>query len=305
MNIHPDIKRALKENKPIVALESTIITHGLPHPENVDMAREVEGIVREAGAVPATIAIIEGVITVGLHDATLDALALHPAPLKVSTRDIGYAISQKKTGGTTVAATMQIAEQVGIHVFATGGIGGVHRGAELSFDVSSDLEALGNCRVAVVCAGAKAILDLGKTLEVLETKGVEVVGYKTDTLPAFYTRSSKHAVPHRLDTPEDVAALMHAKWSFGLPGGVVVANPIPESHAADEALIEKAIAKALQDMKHQGIIGKDQTPYLLERVRQLTEGKSVDANVALVRHNAAVAADIAVAYAKQHPLNDA
>ncbi len=298
MIIHPDVQDALANQQPVVALESTIITHGLPYPENVTMARKVEAIVRDAGAVPATIALIQGKITVGLDDKTLDTLAKNPDPIKVSTRDFGYAISQKKTGGTTVAGTLHVAEQAGIRVFATGGIGGVHRGAESTFDVSRDLEALAIHRVAVVCAGAKAILDLGKTLEVLETKGVDVIGYGTDVLPAFYTRESDFAVPHRLNTPEAVAALMQAKWAFNVPGGVVIVNPIPREHAADPSLIQRTIQEALIDMNERRITGKDQTPFLLDRLRQLTEGKSVDANLALVYHNARVAADIAVAYAK-------
>jgi pseudouridine-5'-phosphate glycosidase len=304
MKISQEVKEALSNNDPVVALESTIISHGMPYPENLDMARKIERIVRDEGAVPATIAIIEGVIHVGLNEDELVKLAQGSCVMKLSKRDIAYAISEKKDGATTVSATMLLAEKAGINVFATGGIGGVHRFAENTFDISRDLEEIASCNVAVVSAGAKAILDLPKTLEYLETKGVEVIGYQTDTFPAFYTRESELSVTHRLDAPEAIARLMYAKWHLPLRGGIVVANPIPEEHSIPSEWIDEKINYALEEASSQGIKGKDTTPFLLSRVKELTEGSSLKANLELVYNNAILAARIAKSYSqlvKQNP----
>lgn len=296
LSIHPDVQNARNNNLPIVALESTIISHGMPYPENIKMALRVEEIIRAEGAVPATIAILDGQIKVGLTREELEQLAKSKDVLKVSKRDFGYVLSQKKTGATTVSATMLIAEMAGIKVFATGGIGGVHRGAEKTFDISRDLEELANVNVAVVCAGAKSILDLGLTLEFLETKGVEVLGYQTKELPAFYSRESGFDLDYSMETPEDIAKLIHAKWSLGLSGGVVIANPIPKSYSLDSKMINKVIDQALEDAKLDGIKGKDTTPYLLSKVKEITKGESLDANLELVFNNAKLAAQIAKFY---------
>lgn len=304
MRISQEVKEALGNNDPVVALESTIISHGMPYPENLDMARKIERIVRDEGAAPATIAIIEGVIHVGLNEDELVKLAQGSRVMKVSKRDIAYAISEKKDGATTVSATLLLAEKAGINVFATGGIGGVHRFAENTFDISRDLEELASCNVAVVSAGAKAILDLPKTLEYLETKGVEVIGYQTDTFPAFYTRESELSVTHRLDEPEAIARLMYAKWHLPLRGGIVVANPIPEEHSIPSEWIDEKINYALEEASSQGIKGKETTPFLLARVKELTEGSSLKANLELVYNNAILAARIAKSYSqlvKQNP----
>ncbi|MBU1094488.1 MAG: pseudouridine-5'-phosphate glycosidase [Firmicutes bacterium] len=296
LSIHPDVQNARNNNLPIVALESTIISHGMPYPENIKMALHVEEIIRAEGAVPATIAILDGQIKVGLTREELEQLAKSKDVLKVSKRDFGYVLSQKKTGATTVSATMLIAEMAGIKVFATGGIGGVHRGAEKTFDISRDLEELANVNVAVVCAGAKSILDLGLTLEFLETKGVEVLGYQTKELPAFYSRESGFDLDYSMETPEDIAKLIHAKWSLGLSGGVVIANPIPKSFSLDSKMINKVIDQALEDAQSDGIKGKDTTPYLLSKVKDITKGESLDANLELVFNNAKLAAQIAKFY---------
>jgi len=304
MKISQEVKEALSNNDPVVALESTIISHGMPYPENLDMARKIERIVRDEGAVPATIAIIAGVIHVGLNEDELVKLAQGSCVMKVSKRDIAYAISEKKDGATTVSATLLLAEKAGINVFATGGIGGVHRFAENTFDISRDLEELASCNVAVVSAGAKAILDLPKTLEYLETKGVEVIGYQTDSFPAFYTRESELSVTHRLDEPEAIARLMYAKWRLPLQGGIVIANPIPEEHSIPSEWIDEKINYALEEASSQGIKGKDTTPFLLSRVKELTEGSSLKANLELVYNNAVLAARIAKSYSqlvKQNP----
>ncbi|MBS3984102.1 MAG: pseudouridine-5'-phosphate glycosidase [Selenomonadales bacterium] len=304
MKISQEVKEALSNNDPVVALESTIISHGMPYPENLDMARKIERIVRDEGAVPATIAILEGVIHVGLNEDELMKLAQGSRVMKVSKRDIAYAISEKKDGATTVSATLLLAERAGINVFATGGIGGVHRFAENTFDISRDLEEIASCNVAVVSAGAKAILDLPKTLEYLETKGVEVIGYQTDSFPAFYTRESALSVTHRLDEPEAIARLMYAKWHLPLRGGIVIANPIPEEHSIPSEWIDEKINYALEEASSQGIKGKDTTPFLLSRVKELTEGSSLKANLELVYNNAVLAARIAKSYSqlvKQNP----
>ena len=297
LKLSPDVTGALAANRPLVALESTIITHGMPYPQNLEMAGKVESIIREAGAVPATVAIMDGAFRVGLTADDLERLArTGMQAAKASRRDVAALLNSGGIAGTTVATTMQAADMAGIRVFATGGIGGVHRGAETTFDISADLEELGRTPVAVVCAGAKAILDIPKTLEVLETKGVPVIGYGTDEFPAFWTRSSGYPVDHRLDTPEAVAALIETQFSLGL-GGVLVGNPIRAEDELDAGFIDENIGKAIADADRQGISRKDLTPYLLRRIFKLTGGKSLVSNIALVENNARVAAAIAVALA--------
>jgi pseudouridine-5'-phosphate glycosidase len=293
------VRRAVVSSAPVVALESTIIAHGMPYPQNLEMAREVEEVVRRAGAVPATIAIVDGVLRAGLSGGELEHFAQSgPSIPKVSTRDIPYIMARKATGATTVASTMRIAALAGIAVFATGGIGGAHREADTTFDISNDLHEFALSNVAVVTAGAKAILDLPLTLEVLETNGVPVVGFGTAEFPAFYSRSSGLAVPMQLDTSVEVAAMMKAKWSLGLPGGIVVANPIPVADEIPAQEITPHISRALSEAKEQGIAGKSVTPFLLKRIAEITEGRSLKANIALVMNNARTSAEIAVAYAK-------
>jgi len=294
-----EVQYALENRLPVVALETTIISHGMPYPQNVEMAKEVEQIIRDHGAVPATIGIMSGKIKVGLNETELEEFATNPQVEKVSRRDFPYLLAAGKIGATTVAGTMIAAQLAGIHVFATGGIGGVHREGEITWDVSADLTELAQTNVAVVCAGAKSILDLGRTLEYLETQGVPVVGYCTDEFPSFYSRVSGYGVDFRLDTPEEVATLMDTKWGLGLNGGMVIANPVPEAAALDFREIEGVIVTALQEAKEQGITGKKVTPFLLDKVKQLSGGKSLQTNIALVKHNAEVAAKIAVAFAKR------
>lgn len=289
-----EVQEAIGSGKPIVALESTIISHGMPYPQNVQTAKEVEDIIRNNGAVPATIAILNGKIKIGLSHEDLEFLAKSNDIEKASRRDLPYLLSQKKNGATTVAATMICAELAGIKVFVTGGIGGVHREAETTMDISADLQELAQTNVAVVCAGAKSILDIGLTLEYLETHGVPVVGYDTDILPAFYTRTSPFGVNFRLNTPQEVADMIKTKWDLGLNGGVVVANPIPEEDALEEKFITGIIEQALEEAKFNNISGKEVTPFLLSRVKELTEGVSLTANIALVKNNAQVGAKIAV-----------
>jgi len=298
LEIHPNIQKAIFENKPVVVLESTIISHGMPYPDNVAMALSVEEVILNEGAIPATIAIIDGVIKVGLTKDEIEYLAQAKDVLKVSKRDFAYAISQKRTGATTVSATMLIAEMAGLSIFATGGIGGVHRGATKTFDISRDLEELANVNVCVVCAGAKSILDLGLTLEFLETKGVEIIGYKTKSLPAFYTRDSKFEVDYQLDSPTEIANLIFTKWDMGLRGGVVVANPIPDAYSLDSSLINKAIEKALLEAEEKQIKGKEITPFLLSKVKEITGGESLASNIELMKNNAKLAALIAINFAK-------
>lgn len=297
LSVQPEVAAALSESRPVVALESTLIAHGMPYPRNVETARAMETTVRRAGAVPATIAVLDGRIRVGLSDEDLERLATGVAIGKLSRRDLPVALATGSDGATTVAATMICADLADIRVFATGGIGGVHRGGDVTLDISADLDELARTNVAVVCAGAKAILDLPKTLEYLETRGVPVLGYATDEFPAFYARTCGLTVTHRCDTAEDVARIMRAKWTLGLDGGVVVGNPIPETAALDTAIVETAIAQALADADHAGIVGKALTPFLLARLEDLTGGQSLAANRALVIDNADVAARIAVAYA--------
>ncbi len=297
LDINPEVKTALEEGKPVVALESTIISHGMPYPQNVETAQQVEKIIRDNGAIPATIAIIKGRLKVGMTEDEIEYLGKTGLAVnKASRRDIPFIVANEGDGATTVASTMILAQMAGIKVFATGGIGGVHRGAQQTFDISADLQELSNTNVAVVCAGAKSILDIGLTLEYLETHGVPVIGYQTSTLPAFYTRESKFSVDYQLNTSTQIAAAMKAKWSMGLAGGIVVANPIPEEFALDRVMIDKAIANAVSEMEEKGISGKESTPFLLAKVAEITEGNSLSANIQLVFNNAKLAAEIAVDY---------
>ncbi|MBG9449544.1 pseudouridine-5'-phosphate glycosidase [Cytobacillus firmus] len=293
-----EVVEAKKANKPVVALESTIISHGMPYPQNVQTAKEVEEIIRKNGAVPATIAILNGKIKIGLSDEELEFLAQSKDVEKASRRDLPYLVAKKKNGATTVAATMICAELAGIEVFVTGGIGGVHREAETTMDISADLQELAMTNVAVICAGAKSILDIGLTLEYLETHGVPVVGFETDVLPAFYTRTSPFSVNYRVDHVEEAAEMIRTKWELGLRGGVVIANPIPEKDAMEEALITGVIETALKEANENNIAGKKVTPFLLGKVKELTEGRSLTANIALVKHNAEVGSKIAVSLNK-------
>jgi len=289
-----EVQQAKEEGKAIVALESTIISHGMPYPQNVKMAREVEQIVRDNGAVPATIAIIDGKIKIGLTDDELELFGKSSDVAKVSRRDLPQIIATKKLGATTVATTMICAELVDIKIFVTGGIGGVHKGAETTMDVSADLEELAQTDVAVVCAGAKSILDLALTMEYLETKGVPVLGYETECLPAFYTRNSEFKLNFSTDSIDVIADVLKTKWELNLKGGVVIANPIPKEFAMDEAYINGIIDQAIKEAEENHIIGKDTTPFLLGKIKELTDGKSLDVNIELVKHNAKVGAQIAV-----------
>ena len=289
-----EVETARREGKPVVALESTLISHGMPFPQNVETARTLEKLIRDEGVAPATIALLDGKIRVGLNDAELERLATGENVFKASRRDLPYLLSQGKTGATTVAATMICAKLAGIQVFATGGVGGVHRGGETSLDISADLSELARTSVAVVCAGVKSILDIGRTLEVLETLGVPVIGYRADSFPAFYTRSSAHRVDARVDTVADLADLLKTKWALGR-GGVLIANPVPETEAMPAAAIDEAVEGALAEVSAQGLQGKAVTPFLLSRVAALTKGRSLTTNIALVKHNARVAAELALA----------
>jgi pseudouridine-5'-phosphate glycosidase len=297
LTITDEVRDALDSGRPVVALESTIISHGMPYPDNVEMARTVEQIVRDHGATPATIAVLHGRPTIGLSADDLELLASDESVMKVSIRDLPYVVSRDLHGATTVASTMRLAALAGIEVFVTGGLGGVHRGAQATYDVSADLTELSTTSVAVVCAGVKSILDIGLTLEKLETLGVPVVGYGTDEFPSFFSRSSGFGAPMRLDTPGEVAGLIRAKWDLGLTGGVVVANPIPAESEIPADEIGTIIDQALADMDRLGITGKDATPYLLGRIVEITEGASLKANIALVEHNARLGAAIATACA--------
>ncbi|MCB0894940.1 MAG: pseudouridine-5'-phosphate glycosidase [Nocardioides sp.] len=293
LTLTEEVADALRDGAPVVALESTIISHGMPYPQNVAMATEVEGIIRDHGAVPATIAVLDGRPRVGLGADDLELLASHGDVTKVSVRDLPLVVARGTHGATTVAATMRLASLAGIEVFVTGGLGGVHRGAQQTFDVSADLTELGQTSVGVVSAGVKSILDIGLTLETLETLGVPVLAVGSDEFPSFYSRSSGHAAPNRVDTAAEVAAVMRAKWDLGLAGGVVVANPIPEEDEIPADEIGLIIDQALADMERLGIHGKDATPYLLGRIVEITGGASLTANIALVRHNARLGAAIA------------
>ncbi len=298
LDIHHEVKAAIEAGKAVVALESTIISHGMPYPKNVETALEVEKIAREHGAVPATIAIMNGRIKVGLTSKEIESLGQSDDAVKASRRDIPFILVKGLTGATTVASTMIIASLAGIKIFATGGIGGVHRGAQDTFDISADLQELAKTNVAVVCAGAKSILDIGLTLEYLETQGVPVVGYGTDDLPAFYTSKSGYGVDYRVDTVQELAEALKAKWDLGLHGGVVVANPIPEEYEMEPDVINKAIDSAVKEAEEKGIKGKESTPFLLAKVKELTGGASLDSNIQLVYNNAKLGAQIAVELCK-------
>jgi pseudouridine-5'-phosphate glycosidase len=298
--IATEVREALDRNRPVVALESTIIAHGMPHPQNLETAQALEQIIRDHGAVPATIAVIAGDFKVGLSAAELFVLATENDVMKLSVRDLPLAAAKRLHGATTVAATMRLAALAGIRVFATGGIGGVHRGAETTFDISADLTELAETPVAVVSAGAKSILDIGRTLEMLETLSVPVIAYKSDVFPAFYSRESGFAAPMRLDTPLEIARFLKARWDLSPKGGVSIANPIPAADEIPAAKIEGTIRAALDDAAKQGISGKETTPFLLKRVNEATAGASLMANIALVKNNARLAAEIALALSTLH-----
>ena len=293
----PEVEQALASKKPVVALESTIVTHGMPFPENLKTALAVEEEVRAAGAIPATIAVMEGQIRIGLDRAALEALAQAEDVMKLSRADLAFALAGRRTGSTTVAATMMAARLAGIEVFATGGIGGVHQGVEETLDISADLRELAQTSVITVCAGAKAILDIPRTLEVLETEGVPVVGYRTDELPAFWSRSSGISAPLRLDAAEDIAAFWRARRAIGQQGAILVANPVPEESEIPADIMSGHIADAVRAAEAEGIRGKKVTPFLLGKILELTEGTSLAANIALIRNNARLAGEIAVALA--------
>jgi pseudouridine-5'-phosphate glycosidase len=300
LQLSPEVQAARIAGKPVVALESTIISHGMPYPQNVQTAREVEQVIRDAGAVPATIALIDGKICIGLSDAQLETLGQSKDAIKVSRRDLAYVLAQKKLGATTVAATMICAQLAGIEVFVTGGIGGVHRGAATSFDISADLQELAQTGVAVVCAGVKSILDIGLTLEYLETHGVPVVSIGQAAFPAFFTRDSGFNADFQLDTPQEQARFIRTKWQLGLKGGVVVSNPVPAAAALQGHEIDGIIGQALREAGEQGVSGKAVTPFLLARIKELTGGRSLVTNIALVKHNALVGARLAVALHDTH-----
>ncbi|MGO5073624.1 pseudouridine-5'-phosphate glycosidase [Clostridium sporogenes] len=299
LEISKEVSEALKENRPIVALESTIISHGMPYPKNVETALNVEKIIRDKGAIPATIAILNGKLKVGLTKDEIEYLGKKGTDVvKTSRRDIPFILAKKLDGATTVASTIIVANLAGIKVFGTGGIGGVHRGAQESFDISADLQELSNTNVAVVCAGAKSILDIGLTLEYLETQGVPVVGFGTEELPAFYTRKSGFKVDYKVDTAKELAEALKAKWDLGLKGGMVIGNPIPEEYQMDYDTITKAINDAVKEAEEKGIKGKESTPFLLAKVKDITKGKSLEANIQLVYNNVAVASDLAIELSK-------
>ncbi len=298
LDLSPAVAEELAAGKPVVALESTIITHGMPYPKNLETAQMVEDAVIERGAAPATVAVMEGRLRVGLQSAELEQLArLSGGVVKASRRDLSAVLARGGSAGTTVAATMYIADLAGLEIFATGGIGGVHRGAEETFDISADLVELSRTRLAVVCAGAKSILDIAKTLEYLESQGVAVCGYRCDEFPAFYTRSSGHKLDHRFDGARDLARMVRLQRQIG-PGGVLISNPIPEAYSLDPDVIERRIGEAVLEARAKGIERKEVTPFLLGRIVELTDGRSLEANMALVRNNAIVAADVAVELTK-------
>lgn len=293
LQVHPEVKKAIEAGEPVVALESTIISHGMPYPKNVEMAKNVSKIIRENGAIPATIAIIDGVLKVGLTEEEIEFLGTSKDVVKASRRDLPFIISKKLNGATTVATTMILADLAGVKVFATGGIGGVHRGAQETFDISADLQELANTDVAVICAGAKSILDIGLTLEYLETNGVPVIGFGTDEFPAFYTRKSGFGVDYKVDSPIEVATALKAKWDLNLKGGMVIGNPIPNEFEMDYDTITNAIETALKEAEENNIAGKKVTPFLLDKVKTITAGKSLESNIELVYNNAKIAAQIA------------
>ena len=301
LDYSPAVQQALANRQAVVALESTIIAHGMPYPENVATANQLEALIQAEGAVPATIAVLKGRIKIGLQEEELEYLGKHPEVMKASRRDLAYVLSLGKSAATTVATTMLLAARAGIRVFATGGIGGVHRGAETTFDISADLQELARTPVAVVSAGAKAILDLGLTLEYLETMGVPVIGVGTQEFPAFYSRESGFKVPLQVDQTDDIARLMHQHWALPHSGGILLANPIPEQYAMDSDLVEESIQQALFEAKAQTIAGKHLTPFLLRRIKELTAGQSLFSNIELVKNNARLAAKVAGAYSRETP----
>lgn len=298
MDVAPEIEEAVRAGKPVVALESTILSHGMPYPENLGFAREVERVIREQGAIPATMAVIDGRLKAGLTEAELLRMCEAKGVLKVSRRDLPIVVAQKLTGATTVATTMILSQMAGVRVFATGGIGGVHRGGENSMDISADLQELAHTPVAVVCAGAKMILDIGRTLEYLETMGVPVLGLGTDDFPAFYCRKSGFGVDYNARTPADVARIAHAKWSMGLGGGLLIGNPVPERYAMDFDEMSAVIDRAMAQAEEAGVRGKDITPFLLAHIVELTGGDSLKTNIQLAYNNARAAAQIAVELSK-------
>ena len=296
LDIKPEVKNAIDQGNPVISLESTIISHGMPYPQNVETAKMLENMAREQGVTPATIAIIGGKIKIGLDDDDLEFIAKSKDVVKASRRDISYVISKKLNAATTVSSTMIFSAIAGIKIFATGGIGGVHREAQETFDISADLQELAKTNVAVVCAGAKAILDLKLTLEYLETMGVPVIGYKTDQLPAFYSKDSGLKVPFRLDSYTDISEMMKTKWDLGLNGGLLITNPIPNEYSMDNSFINKSIEKALVKAKELKIEGKEITPFLLEEIKNITKGKSLESNIELVKNNVKLACNISKSY---------
>lgn len=288
-----EVKKAMEEGKAIVALESTIISHGMPYPQNIETAKACEEIIREKGAVPATTAIIGGKIKIGLSDEELEFMATSKDIIKASRRDFAYIVSRGLNGATTVASTIIASRLAGIKIFVTGGLGGVHRHAETTFDISRDLEELASNDIMIVCAGCKSILDIGLTLEYLETKGVPVFGYQTDSMPAFFTRKSEFKVDYNIKNPKEAAEAAKTQWDLGLTGGILLTNPIPEKDSMDEEKINKAIEEALKEAEEKGIHGKETTPFLLSKVLEVTEGKSLEANIALVKNNAKLGAEVA------------
>lgn len=301
LDITEEIRDGISESRPIVALESTIISHGMPYPQNVETALRVEEIVRASGAIPATIAIIDGRLKAGLQAAEIDLLGQQGYNVnKTSRRDIPFLIANKNHGATTVASTMIIANLAKIRVFATGGIGGVHRGAAVTMDISADLQELSKTNVAVVCAGVKSILDIGLTLEYLETYGVPVIGFGTNEFPAFYAKESGYQANYRLDTPEEIANVMKAKWDLGLNGGLVIGNPIPDQYAMKGSEIQETILEALRQAQVQQVTGKEVTPFLLAKIKELTKGESLDSNIQLVYNNVKMASKLAKAYSALH-----
>ena len=298
LDVHPEVENALNSKQPIVALESTIISHGMPYPENIETALMVEDTVRINNAIPATIAIIKGRLKVGLTKKEIEFLATNDEVRKISRRDLAITVSQKLSGSTTVASTMIIAHLAKIAVFATGGIGGVHRGAEKTLDISADLEELSRTNVCVVCAGAKSILDIGLTLEYLETKGVPIIGYKTSDLPAFYSSKSGFNVDYRVDSAFDISEILKTKWSLSINGGVLITNPIPKTFELELTMMNEAINKAIIEAEKEKITGKEITPYLLSKVNEITQGKSLNANIKLIQNNAVLATKIAIHYMK-------
>ena len=298
MIISKEVKEALKNHQPVVVLESTIISHGMPYPKNVETALKVEEEIRKVGVIPATIGIIEGEAIVGMSKDQIEQFGQRKGIIKCSRRDLPIVYATKKWGATTVSATMIIAQQAGIEFFVTGGIGGAHKKANETFDISADLDELGKTNVSVICAGPKAILDLGFTLEILETKGVPVIGYQTDCLPAFYTSKSNYKVDYNASSPKEISDIIYQKRINNLDGGVLITNPIPKQFEMDYKLIDEAISKALEDMEKLNIKGKEETPFLLKRIVELTNGESLEANIALVLNNARLGALIAKEYAK-------